>query len=201
MGIIFAKPRSMRRYLIFIIAIFCQFMASAQHIEHFTLTNVTTGSELSLVDYRNNRGIVIVFFSGKCAYSNYYIDRILALDKKFKHQGVPLFLINSNASEFVSEESVESMKAYTVQHGINFPYLADKDKKIKSSLKATRTPEAFLFQPTGDSFKLIYSGAIDDNPQSASDVDHEFLQEAIVNLLENSKIEMEHTRPVGCLIK
>jgi len=181
--------------------IFLQFSATAQKIEDFRLTNVSTGSTFSLIDYRNSKAVVIVFFSGKCAYSNYYIDRILELDRKFKNQGVSLLLINSNGSEFVDEESEESMKSYAAQHELSFPYLADKDKIVKAMLNATRVPEAFLLQPAGGSFNLLYRGAIDDNPQSAGDVDHAFLQEAIVNLLSNSKMGLEQTKPVGCLIK
>jgi hypothetical protein len=68
-------------------------------------------------------------------------------------------------------------------------------------LKATRTPEVFVLQPVQNQFKVIYRGAIDDNPQSASDVNHAYLKNTLLNLLNNNKIELNQTRPVGCLIK
>ncbi|MEN8248400.1 MAG: redoxin family protein [Bacteroidota bacterium] len=175
--------------------------ASAQLIESFSGLDVEREKEFSLSEHKNNKAIVVIFFSNKCAYSDYYIARVKSLVNDFNTQKVKFVLINSNNDEFVKEESAQGMKDYAANNLPGITYVADKDKKIKSLLNATRTPEAFVLKPILDRYEIVYQGAIDDSPQSERDVSHEYLKEAIVSLLSVNKIELNKTRPVGCLIK
>lgn len=191
----------MRRISILIIGILWHFAAMAQSIEDFTLKNVVNDTNFSLSSLKNENAVVIIFLSGKCAYIEYYLDRIISLEKVYSGQKVKFLLINSNNGDYVSEESLAGMKKFAAARGITFPYLADKKKKVKNSLRASRTPEVFVLQPRQNLFEVVYKGAIDDNPQAASDVSHSYLSEALINLQNKSKIEVNQTRPVGCLIK
>ncbi len=191
----------MKQFVILLLIIFCHFTLFGQTINSFSLPNTVDGSSFSLATYHADKAIVILFISGKCAYTDHYIARIKAINNEFTGKGVKLILINSNNSDFVTEESPEEMKKFAAIHNLNIPYLADKNKTIKKLLQATRTPEVFVLKPTQDQFSVVYKGAIDDNPQSASDVTHAFLSEALVNLLNNNKIKLNQTRPIGCLIK
>lgn len=191
----------MRRISILIIGILWHFGAIAQSIEDFTLKNVVNDTNFSLSSLKNENAVVIIFSSGKCAYIEYYLDRIISLEKVYSGQKVKFLLINSNNGDYVSEESLTGMKKFAAERGITFPYLADKKKKVKNSLRASRTPEVFVLQPRQNQFEVVYKGAIDDNPQAASDVSHAYLSEALINLQNKNKIEVNQTRPVGCLIK
>lgn len=193
----------MKRLAIFLLIVFCQYVAFSQSIEGFTLpnANAVNNTNFSLSTFKADKAVVLIFYSGKCAYGQHYIERIISLKDEFISKGVKFALINSNSSAFVAEESVEEMKKFAERINLNIPYLADKDKKVKKMLQATRTPEVFVLQPVQNQFRVIYKGAIDDNPQSASDVSHAYLKDALFNLLNNNKIELNQTRPVGCLIK
>ena len=191
----------MKRLAILLLIVFSQYAAFGQSIEGFTLPNVVNGTNFSLAKFKADKAIVLIFYSGKCAYVEHYFERIKSINDEFSPKGVKFVLINSNSSAFVAEESVEEMKNFVDKQNLNIPYLADKDKKVKKMLKATRTPEVFVLKPEQNQFRVIYKGAIDDNPQSASDVSHAYLKDTLFNLLNNSKIELNQTRPVGCLIK
>ena len=191
----------MKYFAIVFFAIFCHFTTTGQIIDSFTLPNVVDGENLSLSSFNNDKAIVIIFYSGKCAYADHYLLRLQSIIDEFTAKGVKFVFINSNNSTYVAEESVEEMKKFIASQNLNVPYLADKEKVAKVIFKATRTPEVFILMPVQNQFQIIYKGAIDDNPQSASDVSHEYLNEALFNLLNKNKIELNQTRPIGCLIK
>lgn len=63
---------------------------------------------------------------------------------------------------------------------------------------AMRTPECFLFDKN---LKLVYHGAIDDNPGNQSAVGRRHLEEAINEMLSGKTVTINTTRSVGCGIK
>ena len=191
----------MKRLAILSLIIFSQFVVFGQAIESFSLLNAADNTNFSLSNYKADKAIVIIFYSGKCAYGEHYFERIISIKNEYSPKGIKFVLINANSSAFVAEESIEEMKKFAETKKLNIPYLADKEKKVKNILKATRTPEVFVLKPEQNQFRIIYQGAIDDNPQSASDVSHAYLIDTLLNLLNNSKIKVNQTRPVGCLIK
>jgi peroxiredoxin len=191
----------MKQLAILFLTIFSHFTGFSQVINEFSLPNVVDGSTFSLSEAKGEKAVVLMFYSGKCAYGDYYLDRIISLKNEFSSKGVKFILINSSSSNLVAEESIEEMKKFATKYNLNIPYLADKEKQVKNMLKATRTPEVFVLKPTKGKFTVIYQGAIDDNPQSASDVSHAYLKDAILNLLNNKAPKLNKTRPVGCLIK
>jgi len=81
------------------------------------------------------------------------------------------------------------------------PYLADKDQKIMEIFGAQKTPEVFLLSTAGGKFTIVYSGAIDDNPQTASDVRQNFLKDALEKLLAGQKVDVAIERVAGCTIR
>ncbi len=81
------------------------------------------------------------------------------------------------------------------------PYLSDKDQAVLESLGAKKTPEVFVLTNNGGKFSVAYSGAIDDNPQSAKDVRNYFLKNAIENVLAGSKPSSSNERAMGCTIR
>ena len=64
-------------------------------VTDFSLKNVD-GKMVSLKDYKNSRGFIIIFTSNTCSYSVAYEDKIINLDKKYKNKGFPVIAINSN---------------------------------------------------------------------------------------------------------
>lgn len=179
--------------LIALIFIVTSLNCTAQVIQNYTLPNVNDGKTISLEDFSSSPGIVIIFTSINCPYDEYYLTRIKELAEK--NTKTPVILINSS-----SNESVDQMKKFVEQNSIRIPYLADKEKKAFTNLNPRKSPECFLLQNKAGKFSVVYRGAFDDNPQTASEVDQPYLKNAIDKLLANQKIDTPDVRPVGCSI-
>ena len=175
----------------------CSVASQAQHVQNFTLTNVITGKPVSLDTYPSCSGVVIIFTSNACPYDEYYHGRINKLSRDYTDK-VPVILVNSSSDP---NESVESMTKKALQLGLTVPYLADKDQTLMQSLKASKSPHAFLLKNEGGKFSIVYNGALDDNAQVEADVRHAYLKDAIDIMLTNQAIQTAEVRPVGCTIR
>ncbi len=168
---------------------------TAQAVQPFSLVNVVDGGITSLEDFSSSPGLVVIFASNNCPYDSYYLNRIKELAETYKSK-IPVLLINSN-----TDESADQMKKHANQVNLLLPYLADKEQKVLTNLNPRKNPECFLIQNSGAKFSVVYRGAIDDNAQSASEVNHFYLKDAISKLLANQKIDVPDVRPVGCSIR
>ena len=64
-------------------------------IEDFSLKNVD-GDKISLKDYDDVKGFIIIFTCNTCPYSLANEDRIIALQDKYEELGYPVIAINPN---------------------------------------------------------------------------------------------------------
>ena len=90
------------------------------------------------------------------------------------------------------------MKRYAKSQGYQWPYLVDAGSRVADAFEAKRTPECFLFNKNG---KLVYHGAIDDNPSNESAVRRQHLKEAVKEMLEGRQVSITESRSIGCGIK
>ena len=90
------------------------------------------------------------------------------------------------------------MKNYAKEQGYNWYYLVDNNSKLADAFGANRTPECFLFNGDG---KLVYHGAIDDNPSEPESVTRKHLIVAIDEMNNGKDITIKESRSVGCTIK
>jgi len=84
---------------------------------------------------------------------------------------------------------------------IELPTLTDPGSLASAVLGVSKTAEAVVLQFEGSGFVVRYRGAIDDNPQVASNVQHRYLQQVVDNLLGGRPAGVEGKRAAGCLIK
>ena len=75
----------------------------------FKLKNIDD-KMVSLADYSEAKGYIIIFTCNTCPVSVAYEDRIIALDKKYKNIGFPVIAINPNDPEVQQGDSFELMK-------------------------------------------------------------------------------------------
>lgn len=171
---------------------------SYQGLEAVKLINAIDNDSIAL-DYRSSGPLVVVIFTSNfCPYSRRYEDRILKLHQDFNKRDVQFVLVNPNNGP---DDSLEEMKKKAARVGYNFPYLKDHEQVLTGILGATRTPEAFLLKPVVNGFELLYHGALDDNPQTAIDVEHHYLKSAIETALKGQPVESENVKVTGCIIK
>jgi thiol-disulfide isomerase/thioredoxin len=186
----------MKNYIAVGIVMLCTLSTSAQTVGIFAAKNINTGNSVSLSDFKSSPGAVIIFTSNAtvCAYDEYYTDRLAAISKKYDSK-IPVIFINAHANEFESEATKTMGKL------LGKYYLIDADQQAMQSLKATKSPEAFVLKNTGGNFSVLYHGAIDDNAQVATDVNEHYLSDAIDALLAGEKPMSAMVRPVGCIIR
>src|SRR5258708_33285239 len=91
-------------------------------VADFKLKNVD-GKMISLADYKQAKGFIIIFDCNTCPMSKAYNSRIIELNKKFAPQNFPVILINPNSPEVVAEESFDEMNKHEQEHGYDFRYL------------------------------------------------------------------------------
>ena len=85
--------------------------------EDFKLQNVD-GKYVSLADFDDAKGYIVVFTCNGCPYAKAYQDRIIALDKKYKTKGYPVVAINPNDVDLKSDDSLEGMKKRAEEKGL-----------------------------------------------------------------------------------
>ena len=138
-------------------------------VSNFTLPSVD-GQQVSLNQFSNEKGVIVVFTCNHCPFAKAYEDRIQALDTRFRPQGFPILAINPTDPIAYEEDSFDKMKARATSRGYTFPYLADASQEISKKFGATKTPHVFVLSNDKGKFVVEYIGAIDDNPQDPSGV-------------------------------
>ena len=166
----------------------------------FSLKNVD-GSTVSLADYSDQKGVILVFTCNPCPFAKAYEQRIIQLHQRYAAQGFPVVAINPNDAELSPEDTFESMKERAADRNYPFPYLKDETQEIYKAYGATRTPHIFLLHNDGNRFKIAYVGAIDNNAMDAASADQKYLEKAIGALLSGGSPEPAYTKAVGCTIK
>jgi peroxiredoxin len=94
------------------------------------------------------------------------------------------------------------MKERAKEKGFTFKYVIDETQSIAKHYGATRTPHVYLLKKqSGNTFKIAYIGAIDDNHSDASSVKERYLSNAIESLIAEKAPMPETTKAIGCSIK
>lgn len=169
-------------------------------VTDFALKNIDN-KIVSLKQFEDAKGIVIIFTCNHCPYSVAYEDRIIAIDKKYKSMGYPVIAINPNDTKEYPADSFENMKIRAKEKGFTFPYLFDAGQKIYPQYGATKTPHVFLLQKQGIEHIVKYIGAIDDNYQDANAVKNAYLENALNDLIAGQPVQTTKTVAIGCRIK
>lgn len=166
----------------------------------FKLKNID-GKMVSLADFKDAKGFLVIFTCNSCPYAVAYEDRIIALDRKYAAKGVPVIAINPNNPKKQPKDSYEQMKVRAKEKGFTFPYLFDERQKIFPQYGATRTPHVYLLEKTNKGNVVKYIGAIDDNYQNADAVETKYVEDAVEAMLKKESIKIKTTKAIGCSIK
>lgn len=165
--------------------------------EDFALKNVD-GNIVSLSDYNDVEGYIIVFTCNHCPFAQLYEQRVIDLHRAFAPQGFPVVAINPNSPLIVPEDSFEKMQERARVKRFPFAYLFDAEQEVFQKFGATRTPHVFVL----DSNRVVrYIGAIDNNAEAPSASTQRFVENAVRALLRGEKPNPDFTRAVGCTIK
>lgn len=165
--------------------------------DDFLLKNVD-GNFVSLSDYTDVKGFIVVFTCNHCPYAQMYEERIIALHNKYKPKGFPVIAINPNSPAIVPDDSYEEMQKRAKEMKYPFPYLFDEQQTVFPKFGATRTPHVFIM----DTSRVVrYIGAIDDNPEIATLAKNRYVENALEALLRGETPKPDYTLAIGCTVK
>ncbi|RYZ32839.1 MAG: thioredoxin family protein [Sphingobacteriales bacterium] len=157
-----------------------------------------SGGNVSLTDVKTSKGLLVMFSCNTCPYVVKSQARTLEMMNYASSQGIGMVIINSNEAYRTEDDSYEAMKKYSRAQGYKVPYVVDKQATVADAFGATRTPEVFLFDGQG---KLVYKGAMEDNPANPGESTQLFLKQAIDNMAANKPVDPATTKSIGCSIK
>ncbi len=157
-----------------------------------------SGKEVALQDAIKENGLLVMFSCNTCPYVIKNQDRTRAIAQYAAEQGIGIVLVNSNEAERGDADSYAAMQAYAQEQGYKWYYVVDENSVLADAFSANRTPECFLFNKDK---KLVYHGAIDDNPSDASSVSREHLKAAMDEMKAGKEVSTKESRSVGCSIK
>jgi peroxiredoxin len=166
----------------------------------FNLKN-TDGKNVSLVNYKNAKGYIVVFTCNTCPVSKAYEGRVEALNQMYAPKGYPVVAINTNDPVASPGDTYEKMQERVKEKGFTFAYLLDPDHIYTKKYGAQRTPHVFVLEKTSNGNKVAYIGAIDNDQQELNAQRENYVQNAVNQLLNGQKPTVPLTKAIGCSIK
>jgi len=166
----------------------------------FSLKNVD-GNMVSMADYDDAKGFIVIFTCNHCPYAQMYEQRIIDLHNKYAAKGYPVIAINPNDPVRQPEDSFEKMVERAEEKGYPFPYIFDNTQEVATAYGATRTPHVYLLNKESKGLVVKYIGAIDNNYKNALEATEKYVENAVDALINGKKVSTENTKAIGCTIK
>ncbi|MEP7171627.1 MAG: thioredoxin family protein [Bacteroidota bacterium] len=159
------------------------------------------GKMVSLADYKEAKGFIVVFTCNHCPFAKAYEQRIIDLQNKYASKDFPVIAINPNDKSVEPEDSYENMASRAKEKNYPFPYLYDETQEYARAYGASRTPHVFVLSKKASDLKVEYIGAIDDNTDDPLAVKTKYVENAVDELLAGKKVSANFTKAIGCSIK
>lgn len=156
-----------------------------------------SGKTITLNEAKKQNGVLVMFSCNTCPYVIKNQQRTVDIGNYALKNGIGVVLVNSNEGQRSGDDSFSAMQQYAKNQGYRWYYTVNEKSQLADAFGANRTPESFLFNKEG---KLVYHGAIDDNPAAASGT-RAHLREAINEMLAGKEVSVKTSRSVGCSIK
>lgn len=156
------------------------------------------GKTVTLEKAKTNEGLLVMFSCNTCPYVIKSEARTKEMMAYATEKKIGMVIINSNEAKRGDEDSDKEMAKYAKKMGYKVPYVIDEKSAVADAFGATRTPEVFLFDGNG---KLMYKGAMEDNPSNPAESKNMFLKDAIDKITMGQAPDPNSTKSIGCTIK
>ncbi|HTN44866.1 MAG TPA: thioredoxin family protein [Flavipsychrobacter sp.] len=157
-----------------------------------------TGEEISLSEAKKEGGLLVMFSCNTCPYVLKSQARTKEMVDYAGQNNIGVVIVNSNEAQRDKADSYEAMKKYAKDQKYKVPYVVDENSKLADLFGATRTPEVFLYNREG---KLMYHGAMEDNPSSPAESKEFYLKNAMDKIVTGEMPDVNFTKSIGCTIK
>ena len=146
------------------------------------------GARSSLAAAAGPAGLVVVFWSTTCPWTDRYAPRLAELIDGYGPAGFGFVLVDSAPAD---------AERQPLPAGLAVPVLLDPDRTLASAFGAAQTPHSYLFGPGRT---LLYDGAMDDSPASPLRVRTPYLARAMDQSVAGLPVEIQRTQAFGCSI-
>ncbi len=165
----------------------------------FTLTDVVSGKTVRRDDFRDKKGLLVMFICAHCPYVKHIEKSLGKLGADYAGKPLGIVAISSNDAVTYAADNPEGLKAQATAHGFTFPYLYDETQAVAHAYKAACTPDFFLFDA---GLRLVYRGQYDSSrPRTDIPVTGEDLRAAIDTVLAGKPVSADQRPSIGCNIK
>ena len=157
------------------------------------------GKTYSISDFKG-KVVVLEWTNPNCPYvQRVYKSGIMpGVQKKYTDKVVWL-TVNSTSPKHQDFESSESLaKQYKEWSATFATMLMDPEGDVARMYDAKTTPHMYIIDKEG---KLVYAGAIDDDPRGKNSEKTNYVDIALTSMLEGKAVSNTTTRSYGCTIK
>lgn len=168
----------------------------------FTLP-AADGGEKTLSSYLG-KTVVLEWHNKGCPFvkKHYGSGNMQSLQKDYAAKDVVWLTINSSAEGKQGyETAAEALETVKAANAAPAHVLLDKEGKVGRLYSAATTPTMAVIDKEG---KLVYEGAIDDNPSpdaEAIKTSKNYVRAALDAVLEGKPVEVSSTKAYGCGVK
>jgi peroxiredoxin len=165
----------------------------------FHLTDVTSGRTISLNDFRDVDGLLVMFICRHCPYVRHVQHELARLGEDYAGRPIGIVAISSNDAVAYPDDGPDGLRAMALELGFKFPLCFDETQGVARAFTAACTPDFFLFD--GD-HRLVYRGQFDDSrPRNTIPVTGRDIRAAMDALLNGAPVNPDQHPSLGCNIK
>ena len=158
----------------------------------------TSGDTVSLDDFADYEGLLVVFMCNHCPYVVHLEDELLNVARAYQARGVQFVGISSNDPVQYPADSFEAMARRAREKRYPFPYLFDESQDVARAYDAACTPDFFVYDADR---RLVYRGRFDETRPRQGTPTGADLRAALDELLETGDVTGEQFPSMGCNIK
>ena len=158
------------------------------------------GLDHRLSDYAG-KVVVLEWTSPVCPYTaiKYRGGLMQALQRRAARQGVAWLAIDTAGPDRPGYLTPEAARARIARTGARVTaFLADADGRIGRAYGARTTPSLYVIGKDG---RLVYQGALDDDPGRARPGGPDHVSAALDDLAAGRPVRTPETRPYGCAVE
>lgn len=126
----------------------------------FTLPDVSTGRLVSLNDFADKTGLLVMFICRHCPYVVHVRDELARLGRDYRDSALGIAAISSNDPVTYPDDAPPKLKEMAAEAGFQFPLLFDETQEVARAYDAICTPDFFLYDKAR---RLVYRGQLDDS--------------------------------------
>lgn len=167
----------------------------------FTATDIN-GKTVHLSDYKG-KIVVIESYNSDCPFchNQYATGAMQDLQKDLAAKGVVWLLVNSVNPNNPSHRTDAQAKQEEASENMDVTaWIDDSSGAVGHLYDMKTTPDMYVIDKNGT---LVYEGAIDDQPDPVHNpkTAHNYVKDAVDDLLAGKPIPVSQTKPYGCSVK